>query len=97
MQKLDIVQLWWIGFIAVLLFILIVSFLARSRVFCQYLRYMTGIQLTPGEVKKIFRLRGKSGVRELFLDLLIREDLKDSPLITPDTPRAKPVADLIDR
>ncbi len=97
MQKLDIVQLWWIGFIAVLLVILVVSFLARARVFCQYLRYMTGIRLTPGEVKKIFRLRGKSGVRELFLDLLIREDLKDSPPITPDTPRAKPVADLIDR
>ena len=97
MEKLDMVQLGGVGFVAILLFILVVSFLARARVFCQYLRLMTGIELTPGEVKKIFRLRGKSGVRELFLDLLIREDLKDSPTITPETPRAKPVADLIDR
>lgn len=97
MQKLDLVQLWWVGFVVVLLVILVVSFLARARVFCQYLHYMTGISLTPREVKKVFRLRGKAGVRELFLDLLIREDLKDSPTITPETPRAKPVADLIDR
>ena len=95
MQKLDMVQLGGVGFVAILLLILIVSFLARARVFCQYLRYMTGIQLTPAEVKKVFRAHGKAGVRELFLDLLIREDLKDSPVITPETPRAKPVADLI--
>ena len=97
MEKLGSVQLEWVGFTVVLLAILIVSFLARARVFCQYLRYMTGIELTPREVKKVFRLGGKSGVRELFLDLLIREDLRESPVITPETPRSKPVSNLIDR
>lgn len=91
------VQLGGVGFVTILLLILIVSFLARPRVFCQHLRYMTGIRLTPAEVRKVFSAHGKAGVRELFLDLLIREDLKDSPVITPETPRAKPVADLIDK
>lgn len=97
MLKLEMAQLWAMGFAAILLLILIISFGSRARVFCQYLRYMTGITLTPREVKKIFHLRGKAGVRELFLDLLIREDLADGPVITPETPRSKPVADLIDR
>ena len=97
MIKLDMAQMGWLGFVIILLFILIVSFWARARVFCQYLRLMTGIQLTPKEVRKVFKMRGKAGVRELFLDLLIREDLKDSPVITPETPRAKPVAGLIDK
>ena len=87
----------WVGAALILLILLGVSFASRAWVFCQYLRHMTGIQLTPGEVKKVFHLRGKSGVRELFLDLLIREDLKDSPLVTPETPRARPVAELIRR
>ncbi len=97
MEKLDSVQLWSVVFAVILLTILIISFVARARVFCQYLRYMTGISLTPTEVRKVFRLRGKAGVRELFLDLLIREDLRDSPTITPETPRAKPVSDLINK
>ena len=91
MQKLDPTQLGWVAFVVILLVILTVSFIARARVFCQYLRMMTGIELTPREGRKVFRLRGKAGVRELFLDLLIREDLRDSPTITPETPRAKPV------
>lgn len=90
-------SLEYIGFAIVLLIILMISFGSRARVFCQYLKVMTGITLTPQEVKTIFKMRGKSGVRELFLDLLIREDLKDSPTITPDTAPARPATDLINR
>ncbi len=78
-----------------LLLILIISFRVRARMFCQYLRLMTGINLTPGEVKQIYRIRGREGVRELFLDLMIREDLEDTATITPETPRSKPAAALI--
>ncbi len=87
----------YIAFAVVLLTILIISFGSRGRVFCQYLKYMTGIKLTPREVMTIYRMKGKSGVRELFLDLLIRADLEDSPTITPETEAEKPVADLINR
>ena len=80
-----------------LFLILVVSFRSRAYVFCQYLRLMTGIRLTPREVKKIFRLRGKAGVRELFLDLMIREDLKDGSQITPESPRLPPAAALIEK
>ncbi|MCP4663191.1 MAG: hypothetical protein GY856_47980 [bacterium] len=83
--------------VAILTVILIVSFGSRARVFCQYLRFMTGLEVTPREVKMVFQLRGKGGVRELFLDLLIREDLKESPTITPETPRSKPVTELINK
>lgn len=87
----------YIFFIVILLFILVISFGSRGRVFCQYLRYMTGISLTPNEVMTVYRKRGRPGVRDLFLDLLIREDLEESATITPDTPRSKPVTDLINR
>lgn len=89
--------LQYIAFAVVLLVILVISFGSRARVFCQYLKVMTGITLTPREVKTIFKMRGKVGVRELFLDLLIREDLKDSPTITPDTPPERPATDLLNR
>lgn len=75
-----------IGFALILLAILIISFRSRAVVFCQYLRSMTGIQLEPADVRKVFRERGKDGVRELFLDLIIREDLKDGPLAIPSPP-----------
>jgi hypothetical protein len=68
---------------AVLLLILIVSFRSRAVVFCQYLRAMTGIQLKPSEVRRVYRQRGKDGVREFFLDLIIREDLKQGPIEIP--------------
>jgi len=68
----------------VLLAILIVSFRARAVVFCQYLERMTGIELRPADVRRAFRERGKNGVRELFLDLIIREDLKAGPLEVPE-------------
>ncbi len=92
---LDILKLEWLGFALVLTVLLTISFGSRARVFCQYLRLMTGIAVTPREVKKVFKLRGKAGVRELFLDLLIREDLAETPVITPETPRSKPAAELI--
>ncbi|MCU1349336.1 MAG: hypothetical protein JWO56_2366 [Acidobacteria bacterium] len=71
-------------FAGVLLLILIVSFRARAVVFCQYLETMTGIKLQPAEVRRVFKLRGRNGVREMFLDLLIREDLKEGPIVVPD-------------
>ena len=84
-------------FASILLAILIISFQSRARVFCQYLFFMSGIDLKPCEVKKIYKLRGKAGVRELFLDLIIREDLRDSPPITPDSLPTEPVTHLLDK
>lgn len=69
---------------ATLLVILLVSFLTRAIVFCQYLFAMTGIRLRPADVRRVFRERGREGVREFFLDLIIREDLKEGPLQIPD-------------
>lgn len=71
-------------FAAVLLAILVISFRSRSVVFCQYLKQMTGIELKPSDVKRAFRERGQNGVREMFLDLIIREDLKDGPIEVPE-------------
>jgi hypothetical protein len=77
-------MLWMpLGFASVLLLILIVSFRSRPVVFCQYLEAMTGIRLRPADVRRVFRQRGREGVRELFLDLIIREDLKQGPIV-PD-------------
>lgn len=71
-------------FAGVLLLILIVSFRSRAVVFCQYLEAMTGIRLKPSDVRRVYREQGRNGVRELFLDLIIREDLKEGPLDIPD-------------
>ena len=71
--------------VGVLLFLLIVSFLSRPRVFTQYLQAMTGIRLSARDVARVYKQRGKAGVRDMFLELIIREDLKSSPRITPDT------------
>lgn len=77
-------MLWMpLTFATVLLLILVVSFRSRAVVFCQYLEAMTGIQLRPSDVRRVFRERGQNGVRELFLDLIIREDLKEGPIV-PD-------------
>ena len=70
-------------FAGVLLLILVVSFRSRAVVFCQYLRAMTGIELKPSDVRRVYRERGKDGVREFFLDLIIREDLKQGPIEIP--------------
>jgi hypothetical protein len=66
-----------------LLLLLVVSFASRPRVFSQYLRAMTGIAVSPGEVRRVFKERGRAGVRELFLDLLIREDLREGGVDRP--------------
>ena len=66
-----------------LLLLLVVSFGSRPRVFSQYLKALTGISISPGEVRRIFKQRGRAGVRELFLDLLIREDLRESGVDRP--------------
>jgi hypothetical protein len=68
----------------VLLFLLVISFRSRSTVFCQYLKAMTGVSLKPSDVTRSFKNGGQGGVRELFLDLLIREDLKTGPAAIPD-------------
>jgi len=68
----------------VLTVLLVISFRSRSYVFCQYLKTMTGIALKPREVRSAFRRGGKEGVRELFLDLIIREDLKGGPVAIPE-------------
>ncbi|HEX4439507.1 MAG TPA: hypothetical protein VH854_05515 [Thermoanaerobaculia bacterium] len=73
-----------LGGAALLLFLLIVSFRSRSVVFCQYLKAMTGIALKPSEVRRAYKNGGKEGVRELFLDLIIREDLKGGPVTIPE-------------
>ncbi|HEX8407564.1 MAG TPA: hypothetical protein VF883_01780 [Thermoanaerobaculia bacterium] len=75
----------------ILLLILIISFRSRAKVFCQYLETMTGISLRPADVRRVYRERGREGVRELFLDLIIREDLKEGPL-DPDASQSRKVA-----
>jgi len=87
-----------VAFAVVLLLILIISFRSRSVVFCQYLRAMTGVSLKPADVKRCFKEKGRDGVRELFLDLIIREDLKEGPIQIADEPaihqRKKPAVDI---
>ena len=73
------------GSAVLLLALLIVSFRSRSYVFCQYLKTMTGIALRPTEVRRAFKSGGREGVRELFLDLIIREDLKGGPAAIPES------------
>jgi hypothetical protein len=72
------------GFAIILLGILVVSFRARAVVFCQYLERMTGIELRPADVRRAYEEHGQTGVREMFLDLIIREDLKEGPIEVPD-------------
>ena len=71
-------------FALVLLVILVISFRSRAVVFCQYLEAMTGIHLEPKDVRRIYAERGQNGVREMFLDLIIREDLKEGPIEIPE-------------
>lgn len=71
-------------FALVLLVILIISFRSRAVVFCQYLEAMTGVRLRPSDVRRVFDETGKNGVRAMFLDLIIREDLKEGPMEIPE-------------
>jgi hypothetical protein len=85
----EVTGLALLGFAGVLLFILVVSFRSRAIVFCQYLKAMTGIQLKPRDVRSVFKAQGQDGVRELFLDLIIKEDLRQTgPLQIPAELRA---------
>lgn len=76
-----------LAFAVVLLLILIVSFRSRAVVFCQYLETMAGIKLKPSDVARVYRQRGRDGVREFFLDLIIRKDLESGPLEIPGDAR----------
>jgi hypothetical protein len=79
-----ITSLSLLAFAGVLLFILIISFRSRAIVFCQYLNTMTGVELKPKQVSEIFKKHGKDGVREMFLDLIIKQDLNETgPLQIP--------------
>ena len=80
--------------IAVLLFLLIMSFISRSKVFCQYLKHMSGIELKPQMVNRIFKTNGRAGVRDLLIDLIIQEDLADPSRIV--TPGSKPDRSIYD-
>ena len=73
-----------LAFAIVLLVILIVSFRSRAVVFCQYLEAMTGVKLRPADVRREFKAGGRNAVREMFLDLIIREDLKEGPMEIPE-------------
>ena len=76
-------------FAVVLLIILIVSFRSRAVVFCQYLEAMTGVKLRPSDVRREFKANGRNGVRDMFLELIIREDLKDGPIDIPEAELAE--------
>ena len=76
-------------FAGLLFLLLVISFRSRATVFCQYLKAMTGVELKPKEVRRVFRERGADGVRELFLELIIREDLKSGPIPIPESARSK--------
>ena len=78
-----------LAFAALLLFILVVSLQSRATVFCQYLKAMTGIELKPRDIGSVFKAQGQDGVRELLLDLIIKEDLRQTgPLQIPPELRA---------
>lgn len=85
-----------IAFLLVLWFLLVVSFRSRAKVFCQYLRLMTDIELTPKEVRNVFRLRGAPGVRDLLIDLLIQKDLEAGPVSPEDAEPEMPASSLVD-
>ena len=72
-----------LAFALLLLVILVISFRSRAVVFCQYLKTMTGIALSPSDVRRVFKESGRVGVRDMFLDLIIREDLKEGPIQVP--------------
>ena len=72
-----------LAFALLLLAILIISFRSRAVVFCQYLQTMTGVKLRPSDVRRVYKEGGADGVRSYFLDLIIREDLRQGPIEIP--------------
>jgi len=88
-DMLGLTSLSLLAFAGVLLFILVISFRSRSIVFCQYLKTMTGVELKPQQVRSVFKKLGRDGVREMFLDLIIKQDLNETgPLQIPKDVRA---------
>ena len=87
-------QLGAAAVVAVLLALLLASFMSRARVFCQYLRHMTGIRLKPSTVQALFARNGRGSVRDHLIDLLIREDLADEDRVV--TPESKPDTSIFD-
>jgi hypothetical protein len=86
LSPVTLYQLGAAAVVSVLLLLLLASFMSRSRVFCQYLNHMTGIELRPGTVRGLFKRRGRAGVRDYLIDLFIREDLADpNRVVTPDS------------
>lgn len=80
------VRLVAIAAVVILLALLVISFLSRARVFCQYLKHMTGIELKPATVRRVYRKSGRGGVRDMLISLLIQEDLADPDrVVTPDS------------
>ncbi|HEY8184342.1 MAG TPA: hypothetical protein VII32_19010 [Thermoanaerobaculia bacterium] len=72
-----------LAFALLLLAILIISFRSRAVVFCQYLQTMTGVKLRPSDVRRVYKEGGADAVRAYFLDLIIREDLRQGPIEIP--------------
>ncbi len=91
---LDMLTLGALGAASALLVVLIISFRSRGRVFCQYLKHMSGIELNPKMVNRVFRHNGRAGVRDLLIDLIIQEDLADpSRVVTPDSKPERSIYD----
>ncbi|BCW94174.1 MAG: hypothetical protein KatS3mg007_2068 [Thermoanaerobaculum sp.] len=86
MIELDRFSTELLAIAATLAVVLVAIMLLRPRIFTSYLKHMTGIDLSPKDVARVYKKRGKAGVRELFLDLIIREDARSGPVITPDSP-----------
>lgn len=86
MVELDRFSTELLAIAATLAVVLVAIMLLRPRIFTSYLKHMTGIELSPEDVSRVYKKRGKAGVRELFLDLIIREDARSGPVVTPDSP-----------
>lgn len=72
--------------VLLLLVLLVASFASRAKMFCQYLKHMSGIELRPRMVRAAFRRQGQGGVRDLLINLLIQQDLADqSRIVTPES------------
>ncbi len=74
----EIITLSLTAFVAILLFLLVLSFAFRPLLFCPYLKHMAGFNLKPKEVKAAFKQNKTQGVRDLFLEHYIKADLEDS-------------------
>jgi len=67
LSPVTLYQLGAAAVVSVLLLLLLASFMSRSRVFCQYLNHMTGIELRPGTVRGLYKRRGRAGVRDYLM------------------------------